>query len=73
MSLTKVGHLWDNKGRMIEGGKVMKVKVVKGIVCPECDEFILKDDIPEVEERYQCGECEEIYEDRDEAKECCKD
>jgi len=51
----------------------MKVKAVKGIVCPGCDEFVLKEDIPEVEERYQCGECEEIYEDRDEAKECCKD
>ena len=51
----------------------MKVKTVKGIACPECDAFHLKDDIPEIVERYQCGECEEIYEDRDEAKECCKE
>lgn len=51
----------------------MKVKEVKGIVCPECDEFIMKDDVPEVATRYQCGECEEVYEDIDEAKDCCKD
>ena len=51
----------------------MKVKTVKGTACPECDSFILKDDIPEITERYQCGECEEIYEDRDEAEECCKE
>ena len=51
----------------------MKVKAVKGYECPECSEFILKDDLPEVTERYQCGECEEIYEDRVEAKECCKE
>lgn len=51
----------------------MKVKVVKGVECPECGGFILKGDIPEVEERYQCGECETVYEDRDEAKECCKE
>ena len=51
----------------------MKVKQVKGIICPECEEFILKDDIPEEDIRYQCEECGEIYEDRDEAKECCKE
>lgn len=22
---------------------------------------------------YQCGECETVYEDRDEAEECCKE
>ena len=51
----------------------MKVKTVKGYECPECMEFILKDDLPEATEQYQCGECEEVYEDRDEAKECCKE
>ncbi|MHB1702330.1 MAG: hypothetical protein ACYCSN_19800 [Acidobacteriaceae bacterium] len=33
---------------------------------------ILGEDSPLVAERYQCGECEELYEDREEAKECCK-
>lgn len=51
----------------------MKVKTVKGYRCPTCDEFFLKEELPEVEEIYQCGECEELYEDRDEAKECCKE
>ena len=51
----------------------MKVKQIKGIACPGCDEFIPAVDIPAEETRYQCGECEEIYEDKDEAKECCKE
>lgn len=51
----------------------MKVKVVKGISCPDCNYFILKEDIPEVTEQYQCGECEEIYDDKEDAKECCKE
>ena len=51
----------------------MKVKTVKGYVCPECREFILKDDLPETTEQYQCGECEGTYEDREVAKECCKE
>mgnify|MGYP001567609093 CR=1 FL=1 len=50
----------------------MKIKLVKGYECPECSEFASKDDF-EPAERYQCGECEELYEDRDEAKECCKE
>ena len=51
----------------------MKVKTVKGIVCPECDACVLEEDIPKVDNLYQCGECEEVYADREEAKECCKD
>lgn len=51
----------------------MKVKEVKGTVCPECAEFILEEDMAEESTRFQCGECNEIYEDRDEAKECCKE
>ena len=51
----------------------MKVKVIKGMECPECGEFIPKEDFPELTSRYQCGECEEIYDDRDEAKECCRE
>ena len=50
----------------------MKVKVIKGIKCPECAEFIPKVDLPEVEDYYMCGECEEVYDDREEAKECCQ-
>ena len=51
----------------------MKVKTVKGYECPECMEFIPKDNLPELTEHYQCGECEEMYEDKDDAKECCKE
>ena len=52
----------------------MKVKAVKGWLCPSCDAFHLPEDgpIPEEETRYQCGACEEVYEDKEEAKECCK-
>ena len=50
----------------------MKVKKVEGFKCPECDAYIPKEDVPEVSILYQCGECEEVFEDRDEAKECCK-
>lgn len=51
----------------------MKAKQVKGIVCPNCDEFIAAEDMPAVENHYQCGECEQAYDNRDEAKECCKE
>lgn len=50
----------------------MKVKKAVGVVCPECEAFIRKVDMPGEVTWFQCGECEEIYEDRDEAKECCK-
>ena len=50
----------------------MKVKTVKGYECPGCDEFIMEDDLPKLVTHYQCGKCEEIYKDRDEAEECCK-
>ena len=50
-------------------------KAVKGWLCPSCDAFHLTEDepIPEEETRYQCGECEELYEDREKANECCKE
>ena len=51
----------------------MKVKTLVGFKCPECEEFVAKDDIPEVVTLYQCGECEEVYDEREEAKECCRD
>lgn len=53
----------------------MKITKVKGFKCPHCDEFIEEVDIPQLVNRvaYQCGECEEVYEDIDEAKECCKE
>ena len=60
----------------------MKVKQVHGIECPECGEFIPTDDlgvvltpaiIKQLPVHYQCGECDELYEDEDEAKECCKE
>ena len=51
----------------------MKVQTIEGIECPECSAFIPEDNTPQLEERYQCGECEEVYEDRDKAEECCRD
>ena len=51
----------------------MKVEEVKGIMCPECNDFIEEDDIPKVGVYYQCGECEAVDEDKEEAKECCKE
>ena len=52
----------------------MKVKAIKGYdIAGAGDDFLLKDELPELTERYQCGECDTIYEDRDEAKKCCKE
>ena len=51
----------------------MKVKKVKVIRCPNCEEFFLPEDMPEEETFYRCGECEGIYEDREEAKKCCRE
>lgn len=48
----------------------MKVKTV--MVCPHCEEVVDKLDSP-LEKRWECGECEEVYEDQDEARECCKE
>ncbi len=50
----------------------MKVKKVKAIRCPECDAIILKKDIPDKKDLFQCRECDEVYDDLDDAKECCK-
>lgn len=47
------------------------MRAVKVTVCPSCETVIEKDDPDTV--RYQCSECEELYEDRDDAKDCCKD
>ncbi len=47
----------------------MKVKKVK--CCPNCQEVL-----PEKGEeliQFMCGECEEVYEDREDAMACCKE
>ena len=51
----------------------MKVKAVKSYECPECGDFIPEEDLPKVETRYQCGKCKWLYDDRDEAEECCRE
>ena len=53
----------------------MKVVKIRGFKCPHCDNFIEELDIPKEVNRiaYQCGECEGVYEDREEAVECCKE
>lgn len=48
----------------------MKIKKIK--ICPcGCEEVINKEN--PLQEAFMCGECESVYEDRKEAKECCKD
>ena len=47
----------------------MKPKRVK--VCPDCEAVI--ESMEDLEVRYRCGECEKVYEDREEAKDCCKE
>ena len=56
-----------------KGGSNMKVKEVKGIVLPQDEKTLLVPDIPAVETLYRCEECFALYEDKDEAKECCKE
>lgn len=41
--------------------------------CPKCYEWFDPEDLDFDEtEAFKCGECDTIYEDRDEAKECCR-
>lgn len=56
------------------------MKEVKGLECPYCAEFILRGELEpkdqpkkavELETRYQCTECDEVYSDKEEAKGCC--
>lgn len=52
----------------------MRVKAVKGIQCPECNRFILKEDLDlMIKTLYRCGKCGTVYENRDEATKCGKD
>ena len=51
----------------------MKPNPVKGYECPECGVFIPKGELPKEAIWYQCSECDEYYEDRNEALECCKE
>ena len=51
----------------------MKAKQVKGFECPECGEWVPTPTKEDIEIRYECGECGEVYADREDAVECCKD
>ena len=52
-------------------GVVREMKAKKVKVCPDCNSIV---DIENpLEDMYQCSECEEVYEDKDKAKECCKE
>ena len=52
----------------------MKVHKVQAWKCLACDAITAAEDgVPEVEEMWACGECDTIYEDRDQAKECCRE
>lgn len=51
----------------------LKVKVIEGTACPKCDAFIPMSDMPDVSaERFQCGECGELYGEREDARDCYK-
>ena len=51
----------------------MKVKKLDAFQCPECGEYFAAPHIPLPVTAYQCGECEAIYPDKDEALDCCKE
>ena len=51
----------------------MKVEKISGIFCPNCEEFIYDEVDLVYVPMFKCGECETVYTDRDEAKECCKE
>lgn len=56
------------------------MKVTTAMACPCCEEIFdgddgsqLEDHTPErLPEAWECGECGELHEDKDEAKECCR-
>ena len=49
----------------------MKSEKIKAWHCPQCNaNTSAEDGVPEVEDMWACGECGEIYEDKEEAKEC---
>lgn len=50
----------------------MKVKQIRGIICPECGEPISYEALGNIDEvtLYECEECGAVYEDLDEAEEC---
>lgn len=61
----------------------MKVETIKkGMWCDPCDEGFVdeaafrahqeSEHMTMPQELFRCGECEQIYLDKDEAKECCK-
>ena len=54
----------------------MKTKVVRGYSVEDALDstgcFVLQADLPAPVNLYQCGECNELYEDGEEAKKCCK-
>ena len=49
----------------------MKVTKVKGHICPECEGFISTEPPPNEVTWYQCGMCEDVYEDKVDAEDCC--
>ena len=50
----------------------MNIHVVRGLFCPLCLDFIHEDDSG-VSQWFQCDHCGEIYANREEAEECCKE
>ena len=51
----------------------MKIWIVDGYKCPHCGEFIPEEVTMKPVRCYECDRCGEIYDERDEAEECCKE
>ncbi len=49
----------------------MKAKAIVGTECEHCGEFTAIKGIPET--KWQCTECDELYDTKDEAEECCEE
>jgi len=48
----------------------MDPKEVEGVVCELCG-IVMQATKKDLETRYMCSECDELYETEQEAKECC--
>lgn len=51
----------------------MSTIVRHGIQCPHCNDVILKEDIGESHDLFECSVCGEVYERKEESELCCKE
>lgn len=60
------------KAKRVDGFKILTDDIDEEQLFESREEALESINIEEVT-MYECGECEEKYDDRDEAKECCKE